>query len=807
MTDSMTRPTFELFVWLAVTGGALLALGAGIAASPRLVGRLRQRSYDRTAAGELVRLELTPGRAAEIDAATGTAVIRGLHSRQRRGFDRWRLGWPSSELRVVWSDGDLRWQVEGHRQVLDEFALSHRALHLVSDAREIQRREAPAIATVIARLARPSSWPLRVAEVPGDRTIHRLAAALEAAAPAGVEVRFRVHLRPVPPDAWRRVVDPELSGSRSIGSLIGGAILDGLLFRESGSERAPTVAPTPLERDARSRKRRGAAGFETAILLEVAGTTFEVAKALLWRLTDATDSLADAGQEIRWEVVRGAVGRAPGSILADWEVAQLWYLPDETFDASELPRPRPLAGALPPALPTGGGIVIGANGERPLGVPLGTLDRHLAVVGSTGSGKSTLLLGLVTGLLDTGWGATVIDPHGDLVTDILARVPPRHADRVHVLRLADRAHPRGFNFFECRTAEDAQLVTSEFVALFEDLWPRFTGPRMRDILRYSMLTMLSSPEPQTVLELDRILSDEMFRRPYIDKATDPAVQNYWRTRWPSKGSDDPSVGAVQNKLGAFIAYDSIRAVVGQGTSTLRPRTIMDRGDVLLVDLSQVGGDNASIFGGMLIARYRIDALGRQGTDPASRRPHLLVVDETPRFSTRALGGLMNEGRKFAVAVGLATQTLKDIGEALGATAVANAGTIALMAPGLDDAKALAPLFAPLTAADLLGMERHGMALKMAGPKGRDVVYGGIVLPPGPADPWIAAAILTASDTRDARPRAEVAAEVTERLTWMPPKAKQTTDGQDATGGQTVATEQPAAIVTMKSSRRCRTGRR
>ena len=154
---------------------------------------------------------------------------------------------------------------------------------------------------------------------------------------------------------------------------------------------------------------------------------------------------------------------------------------------------------------------------------------------------------------------------------------------------------------------------------------------------------------------------------------------------------------------------------------------------------------------------------------------------------------MNEGRKFAVAVGLATQTLKDIGEALGATTVANAGTIALMAPGLDDAKTLAPLFAPLTVADLLGMERHGMTLKMAGPKGRDVVYGGIVQPPGPADPSIAAAILAASDARDARLRAEVAAEVTKRLTWMPPKpaepakatptVKATARAQQAPGGE------------------------
>lgn len=768
MTDSVLSPILDLFVMLAVIGGAVLMLGAAIALSSRLVGRLRQRSYERAASGELVRLELTPTRAGEIDAATATAMVRGLHPRQRRGLDRWRVGWPSSELRVVWRDGELRWQVEGHRHALDEFAVSHRALHLVSDSRPVERVEPPAVATAVGRLARPSSWPLRTADVPGDRVLHRLAAALESACPPGVEVRFRIHLRPIPPDAWRERIDPDPGGARSMLALIGEAVVDGLLFRESGSGREAPTPPTALERDARARKRRGAAGFETALLLEVAGPTFEEAKALLWHLTDATDSLADAGQEIRWEVVPGLARQAPASVFADWEVAQLWYLPDETFDAAELPRPRPLAGALPPTAPIGDGIVIGTNGDRPLAVPLATLDRHLAVVGSTGSGKSTLLLNVVTGLLDTNWGSTVIDPHGDLVADILARIPARHADRVHVLRLADLDHPRGFNFFERRTPTEGQLVVSEFAALFEDLWPRFTGPRMLDILRYSALTMLSVPEPQTVLELDRILSDDAFRAPYIDAATDPAVQNYWRTRWPSRGSDDSSVGAVQNKLGAFIAYDSIRAVVGQGTSTLRPRTIMDRGDVLLVDLSGVGGDNASIFGGMLIARYRIDALGRQGTDPASRRPHLLVVDETPRFSTRALGGLVNEGRKFAVTVGLATQTLKDIGAALGATAVANAGTIALMSPGLEDAKALAPLFAPLTPADLLGMERHGMALKTAGRGGRDVVYGGIVTPPGPADPEIAAEILAASDKRDARPRNEVAAEVTERLTWMPP---------------------------------------
>lgn len=761
--DTLFAPILELLSGLAVVGLALLALVAAVALGPRLVGALRQRGYDRAAGAELVRLELTAGRIAELDKASAVAMIRGLHPRQRRGLDGWRVGWPASELRVVWRDGALAWQVEGHRQILDEFAVSHRSLHLVLDARPVSRAEAPVAATAVGRLTQPASWPLRTAEVPGDRVLHRLAAALTRAAPPGVEVRLRIGLRPVQPDVWRRAIDPDAPGGASVASLIGAAIVDGLLFRESGSGRAPAVAPSPLEREAGARKRRGAVGFETSLLVEVTGTSFEQAKALLWKLTGATDSLADAGQEVRWRVVAGAVERPPRSLLADWEVAQLWYLPDETFDAADLPRPRPLAGALP-ASSGGAGIVVGANGDRPLAIPLATLGRHLAVVGATGSGKSTFLLNLVTGLLDTPWGATVIDPHGDLVTDILARIPARHAGRVHLLRLADRAHPRGFNFFERTTREEAQLVTSEFVALFEDLWPRYTGPRMRDILRHGLLTLLESDGPQTVLELDRLLSDAEFRASYVDAAKDPELANFWRSRWPSRGNDDPSVGAVTNKLGAFIAYDSIRQIVGQGISTLRPREIMDSGDLLLVDLSGVGGDNAGIFGGMLIARYRIEALGRQGTDPARRRPHLLVVDETPRFSTRALGGVVNEGRKFALATALATQTLADIGPALGATTVANAGTLALLSPGLDDVKALAPLFAPLSAADLLATRQHEIAVKMAGPDGRNVVYGGIVLPPGEASHEIAARISAASDERDARPRAVVEAEVRDRLT-------------------------------------------
>jgi hypothetical protein len=43
-------------------------------------------------------------------------------------------------------------------------------------------------------------------------------------------------------------------------------------------------------------------------------------------------------------------------------------------------------------------------------------------------GKSTLLLNLILGDIKTGRGTVVIDPRGDLITDILDRLPASYAD-------------------------------------------------------------------------------------------------------------------------------------------------------------------------------------------------------------------------------------------------------------------------------------------------------------------------------------------------------------------------------------------
>src|SRR3989442_13526360 len=79
------------------------------------------------------------------------------------------------------------------------------------------------------------------------------------------------------------------------------------------------------------------------------------------------------------------------------------------------------------------------QGQR-FGIKRKDRRHHMYLVGKTGMGKSTLLRTLIASDLRAGSGLALIDPHGDLATEVVQAGPGgRPADLIMV----DPATPRG----------------------------------------------------------------------------------------------------------------------------------------------------------------------------------------------------------------------------------------------------------------------------------------------------------------------------------------------------------------------------
>jgi ABC-type cobalamin/Fe3+-siderophores transport system ATPase subunit len=80
------------------------------------------------------------------------------------------------------------------------------------------------------------------------------------------------------------------------------------------------------------------------------------------------------------------------------------------------------------------------NDDRVFGIKNEDRFLHVYIIGKTGTGKSTLIETMALQDLERGNGFALIDPHGDLVARVAARVPASQRDRVIYLK-RDRSNP------------------------------------------------------------------------------------------------------------------------------------------------------------------------------------------------------------------------------------------------------------------------------------------------------------------------------------------------------------------------------
>ncbi len=403
------------------------------------------------------------------------------------------------------------------------------------------------------------------------------------------------------------------------------------------------------------------------------------------------------------------------------------------------------------------------HGTRTHALSLPDLLRSMWVVGKTGTGKSVLLERVALGAIRANWGCALIDPHGDLANRVLALLPrARWNDVVH-FQPKDEAHSIGLNLLSEPGVPKA-LLASGIVEVFRRTWGKtLFGPRSEHLLRNAVLALLELPGA-TLLMLERLLLDEAWRAKTVLRVTDPVVRGFWTREFAQLDRRFAAevTAPVLNKLGALSA-PAVRRAVGQSSPTLVLGRWLERGHLLIADLSGIGRDGAEMLGSLLVTGLSLAAQRRGRLPPEARSPCLLVADEFHAFASASFGDVLAESRKFGLGAVMAHQHLAQLDEGLLAAIRGNAGSIAAFRLGAADAREVSDeLGGAIAPVILQGLPRHHVALRLLADGEPRQAAIGVTLPP-PAAPPVPETLLRISRERYARPAATVDREISDAL--------------------------------------------
>lgn len=315
---------------------------------------------------------------------------------------------------------------------------------------------------------------------------------------------------------------------------------------------------------------------------------------------------------------------------------------------------------------------------------------HTYVVGQSGTGKSRALESWVMQDALQGRGVGVIDPHGDLFSNLLARIAARKElhNRVVIFDPLDPKWVVGLNPLETIqgfSQERIALYLTDVVIKVWKLSPEET-PRMVWLLTNSFLALANLG--LTLVDLPRFLVDGDFRMEFVPGLTNEAVRHYFEYEYPrtSRGAHQWAT-PVLNKLGNLLFDPDVRGIF-QTKGTINFRKVMDEKMILLVNLPKgiLGESLSSLLAAFVVAHIQKAALSRANT--ANRSPFYLYLDEFQNYTTDNIQDILSESRKYALSLILAHQYLKQLPDQLRSAVLNTAGTIVSFRVGYRDAAEL-----------------------------------------------------------------------------------------------------------------------
>lgn len=488
----------------------------------------------------------------------------------------------------------------------------------------------------------------------------------------------------------------------------------------NSKENEPMSRSTPIQEEAQKllTKKSGKTGFHVEIRIVCLGNTEAEAQTNLKNIASSFGQFSapdrntlkliknfNKNKFMTHFVLRTFYSR-PKIILNTEEIATLYHFPSEHIDTPGIRWFLAKRSPAPPNMPKEG-LTLGKNIYRGMEtiIKLQNDDRrrHLYTIGMTGTGKSTFFESMILQDIKAGKGLAVFDPHGELVEEILKKVPKERAEDIIYFDPSDTSRPMGVNLLEWKTKEQKDFLVQEAIQIFYKLFDPngqgFVGPQFEHWMRNAALTLMEYPGGGTLIEVPKLFTDDGFREERVKHVKDNVVKAFW-TEQLAKTSDfhkSEMYNYFISKFGRFMTNHTIRNIIGQTQSAFDFREIMDKEKVILINLSKgnIGEINSNLLGMIFVAKLFTASLSRVDMEQDQRKDFYLYVDEFQNFATDTFAAILSEARKFRLNLCITNQYIAQIPENIRDAIVGNVGTMIAFRIGVPDAEFMAKEFEPV----------------------------------------------------------------------------------------------------------------
>ncbi|MCA9910135.1 MAG: hypothetical protein KC519_15865, partial [Anaerolineae bacterium] len=330
------------------------------------------------------------------------------------------------------------------------------------------------------------------------------------------------------------------------------------------------------------------------------------------------------------------------------------------------------------------------------------------IVGKTRMGKSKLLHHLIHYDVEHRHSVVVIDPHFDLIRDVLqCSVPLERKSEVVFLNLADAMYPPPFN--PLRMVGKGTGV-GRFASILNSLYPELRElAQTSDALEIALMTVQADPEA-TLLDVERLFIHPSYRQRLLSSISDPVLVNFWRDYESSAASQKPIRDPILKRIRSFYRNENMRAILCH-PDAIDFGTLIQEGKIILislhVDANVISEQDQELVGALLISQLKAVAEAGEFSETAC----YCYVDELERFVTTSIDRVFSGASKRNLYLTTANQYL---GQLTGSTldaAMGNTGTIIAFKLGHDDVRVISPYMKPgFSSDDLLHLDAYNAAV-------------------------------------------------------------------------------------------------